>query len=133
MAPLTRTRRERAALVALPVYWVALFIATHLPGARIPGEIPQSDKVVHVTVFGLLAFLFWQFWQALRPIGARFAWASAIGLTAYAAFDEYLQQFVGRYTDIADFVANASGIVSVVVALELVRRHRAVRSARCRP
>jgi VanZ family protein len=114
--------KRRLTLVALPAYWVALFLATHYPHVRLPDEIPQSDKIVHVTAFGLLTLLFWAFMRARHPIGPRFVWISALGLVAYAALDEWLQQFVGRYTDLADFFANAAGIVTVSIILELVRR-----------
>ncbi|MBA3454936.1 MAG: VanZ family protein [Deltaproteobacteria bacterium] len=115
---------ERAALIALPVYWIALFIATHYPRVAIPGEIPHSDKLIHFSAFGLLAFLFWRFEQARRAIGSRFVWAGGLALIAYAALDEYLQQFVGRFTDLNDFIANAAGIVVVLTILELIRRRR---------
>jgi VanZ family protein len=119
-----RTHCERAALLALPVYWVLLAIATHYPRVAIPGQIPHSDKLVHFSAFGLLAFLRWRFEHARRPIGHRFVWTSGLVLIAYAACDEYLQQFVGRFTDPLDFVANATGIVVVLTALELHRRRR---------
>lgn len=119
-----RTRWDRAALAALPAYWVLLFISTHYPRVSIPGEIPQSDKLVHFTAFGLLAFLYWRFARALRPPGARSVWVSGVVLIAYAALDEYLQQFFGRFTDLMDFLANTAGIVTVLAALEVRRRWR---------
>lgn len=119
-----RSRWDRAALFALPTYWIALFIATHYPRVPIPGQIPHSDKLLHFTAFGLLAFLVWRFAKVLRPIGARFVWAIGVVLIAYAALDEYLQQFVGRFTELMDFVANASGIIVVLTTLEVLRRRR---------
>jgi VanZ family protein len=115
---------RRVALVALPVYWVLLFIATHYPRVRIPGEIPHSDKIVHFGAFGLLALLFWLFGRARGAIGDRFVWIAAAVLIPYAAFDEWLQQYVGRFTDLMDFIANTIGIVVVLGALELHRRVR---------
>lgn len=130
---MTRTAWERAALFALPAYWIALFIATHYPRVTIPEQVPGNDKLVHFTAFGLLAFLRWRFELARRPITARFVWTSGVVLIAYAAVDEYLQQFVGRFTDPLDFLANAVGIVTVLTALELHRRWRIPRSARESP
>ncbi len=106
------------------MYWVLLFIATHASAVRIPGEIPHSDKLVHFSAFGILAFLCWRFAQAWRSIGDRFVWGAGAVLIAYAAVDEYLQQFVGRHTDVLDFGADTAGIVSVLTVLELVRRRR---------
>lgn len=122
---MTRTRWQHAARIALPAYWLLLFVATHYPRVRIPGEVPHGDKLVHFTAFGLLAFLYWQFARARREVGQRFVWSSAAVLIAYAALDEYLQQFVGRFTDVLDFVADAAGIVAVLAVLELHRRWRA--------
>ena len=117
-----RMRWARAAQIALPVYWVALFVATHYPRVPVPGEIPHGDKLVHFAAFGLLALLFWQFVKARRPLGPRFVFAAAGVLVPYAALDEWLQQFVGRFTDLADFLANTAGIVVTLAVLELARR-----------
>ena len=113
-----RTRRDRAWKVALAVYWVLLFTATHYPRVVIPGEIPHRDKLVHFGAFGTLAFLFW---FAIRPR----VWVAAAILILYAALDEWLQQFFGRFTDLFDFFANTIGIVVVLGTLELHRRWRA--------
>jgi VanZ family protein len=109
--------RQRHWQLALVIYWILLFIATHYPRVVIPGELPHSDKLVHFGAFGGLALLFW---FAVRP---RVLVAAAI-LIPYAAFDEWLQQFVGRFTDLMDFVANTIGIVVVLGALALHRRYR---------
>ena len=110
---------DRAALIALPVYWVALFVATHYPRVRIPGEIPHSDKLIHFAAFGLLALLYWRFMKARkRTVG----WVGAAILVAYAGLDEYLQQFFGRYTDVMDFVANTVGVVTVLGVIALLSR-----------
>lgn len=130
---MVRSRWDQAALIALPVYWIALFIATHYPTVRIPDQVPGTDKLVHFTAFGILAFLRWRFERARRPISARFVWTAGLVLLVYAAFDEYLQQFVGRFTDPLDFVANATGIVVVLTALELHRRWRSARESPRRP
>ncbi len=118
MSDRVRTRRDRAWQVALAVYWVLLFTATHYPRVRIPGEIPHSDKIVHFGAFGTLAFIFW---FAIRSR----VWVAAAILIPYAALDEWLQQFFGRFTDLLDFVANTTGIVVVLGALALHRGWRA--------
>jgi VanZ family protein len=117
-----RSVRATAALIALPAYWVLLFAATHYPRVRIPGEIPHGDKLIHFAAFGLLALLFWQFGKARGPLGPRFVWIAAAILIPYAGLDEWLQQFVGRFTDLMDFIANTAGIVAVLAVLEAHRR-----------
>lgn len=114
--------------VALPVYWIALFAATHYPRVPVPDELPQSDKAIHLAAFGLLALLCWRFLAArARPPTAASVWIAASVLIPYATLDEYTQQFVGRYTDLADWAANVAGIVGVLAVLEL--RRRSARSA----
>jgi VanZ family protein len=114
--------------IALPVYWLALIVATHYPQVRLPDEIPQSDKIVHATAFGVLALLFWMFLKSRRPLNAASVWIAALVLIPYAALDEYLQQFVGRDTDLMDWIADLIGIGCVLLVLELRRRSRASRT-----
>ena len=108
----------RAFRIVLPAYWVLLALATHWPTVAIPGPFEWRDKVVHLVCFGILAFLF------IRFATPRLGIALAV-LVPYAALDEYTQQFVGRYTELADWFANVAGIVLVVVGFALVRRARA--------
>lgn len=108
---------------ALPAYWIFLFCLTHFPELRIEVPIRAPDKIAHVGAFGLLAFLFWRFAQTLRyPLSARFVFSAALWLIAYAGLDEYLQQFVGRGTDIVDWLCDVTGIVVVLAVLEWRRR-----------
>ena len=120
--------------LALPVYWIALAAATHYPRVQIPGELPSSDKILHFSAFAILAFLLWQVLASrARPLTAATVWIAAAILIPYAAIDEYTQQFVGRYTELADWVANAAGIICVLAVLEIRRRLTAVRrSSRAR-
>ena len=111
---------------ALPVYWIVLFCATHYPTLGLPAPIPQSDKVAHFVAFGLLAFLFWKCVESFdRKLSGRFVWVAFVVLGAYAALDEYLQQFVNRYTSLADWLADLAGVSVVLLALEVHRRRRA--------
>jgi VanZ family protein len=110
----------RAFRIALPVYWLLLATATHYPQVQIPGEVPHSDKLLHFAAFGALAFLFSQ------VVRARVRTSGAI-LIAYAALDEWSQQFVGRSTELMDFIANVAGVVAVLAAVEVYRRWRARR------
>ena len=115
---------------ALPAYWLFLFSVTHLPFLRLGGPIESPDKVAHVVAFGLLAFLFWRFAETLqRPLTDRFVYIAAFSLIAYGAFDEYLQQFVGRGTDLDDWLCDTGGIVVVLALLEWRRRKARRRAA----
>lgn len=116
-------------LQCLPAYWVFLFLVTHFPKLQLPGAPPSSDKVLHFVAFGGLAFLFWRFLEAQgMRMTPRVVAFSAVVLVIYAAIDEYLQQFVGRSTDLEDFLADVGGIVialAVLSALALRRPRRA--------
>lgn len=108
---------------ALPTYWLSLFILTHLPKLRIPGEIPQSDKIAHFGAYGLLAFLLWRFVETFHsPRGAGFAFRLLILIGVYGVIDEVLQGFVGRSADVMDWLADLVGAGGVIALLEWRRR-----------
>lgn len=105
-------------------YWIALFVATHIPLPPLPASGMGSDKVAHVAAFAGLGFLC-GLWLAL---GGRLSLARTLlllaVLTVYGAVDEWLQQFVGRFTDLDDWIADVSGAaigVAVVWVLQTVR------------
>lgn len=106
----------------LPAYWVFLFCTTHFPRLQLDNAPPQSDKILHFVAFGILAFLFWRFFEAAGAIGPVFVWIALAVLAFYAGVDEYLQQFVGRSSDWEDFWADSCGIAVVLSALEIRRR-----------
>lgn len=106
------------------VYWAALFVATHIPIPQLPMADAGSDKVVHVVAFAGLGFLT-ALWLA---VGGWFTVRHLIGLLAvlfvYAAFDEWLQQFVNRQTDPADWVADVIGATMGVGSVFLLQAIR---------
>lgn len=126
MTPRRRTLSERWTawyLRVLPAYWVFLFISTHFPKMDLKIPMRSSDKMAHFVAFGLLAFLFWRFAEALYgQLSGRFVWTAAASLIVYAAIDEWLQQFVGRHTDLMDFLWDSAGVIVVLAALETHRR-----------
>ena len=115
-------------LRCLPAYWVFLFLTTHFPKLQLQGAPPQSDKVIHFVAFGLLAFLFWRFFEALGSrINRVFFVVAAATLAMYSGMDEYLQQFVGRGSDWGDWYADVTGIaivLGIMILLEMRRRRR---------
>lgn len=113
--------------IALAVYWLALFATTHYPRVYVPDEVPSSDKIIHFTAFAGLAALFWLALAARRPLTNASVGIAALVLIPYATLDEYTQQFVGRHSDIADWVANVAGITCALGFFEL-RRRRAARA-----
>jgi VanZ family protein len=113
-------RRAPWLLGILALYWLALFIATHLP--RVPSlRVQHSDKLVHFAVFAILGFLL----TALFPrLHRRWEWNvvwATIFASAYAAFDEYSQPAVGRTADVWDWVADSLGAVCGALVCLAVR------------
>ena len=102
----------RLGIVALVVYWAALFLGTHLPAA-VDFSPQVSDKLKHFTAFLGLATLLC--YVTTSPnLWRRFSLIAVIALS-YAALDEFTQQFVaGRCADVQDFLADAAGIAVAI-------------------
>lgn len=115
---------------ALPAYWVYLLCMTHFPRLRLKTHVTAADKVAHVVCFALLAFLFWRFAETFRkPAPPWLVWLTLAWLGLYAALDEWTQGFVGRGTDVQDWLADMLGIMAVLAVLEWRRRAKAARAA----
>ena len=120
----------RLAIVVLVLYWLAIFVGTHLPnvGLAIDRVLLVNDKVMHFTAFFFLGSLLCYVTNSSRWF-RRFTLIGFAGM-AYAATDEITQNFVpGRYPDVMDFVADAAGLWSAIllyVAAKHVQRAMSV-------
>ena len=110
----------RITTVVLGVYWLALFVATHLPSQSLPSM--GSDKVYHVAAFAGLGFLLsWAASLMVRGVHRQVPLVLVIA-TLYASFDEWSQQFVvGRTPVIADFGAALGGAAVGLLCLLALR------------
>ncbi|KAA5546180.1 VanZ family protein [Roseiconus nitratireducens] len=114
----------RLGVIVVGLYWLTLFVGTHLPAGRAVG--PQiNDKVLHFSGFFLLSLLCCYATQSSpndrRGTVRRFA-KIAGGLALYAAIDELTQAFsVGRTTDVRDFLADVAGTVTAIAVYLLLR------------
>ena len=98
--------------ILLACYWVALFVATHIPLPKV-SELPKnSDKGMHVLAFGGLAFLLLVWLSASRPL-TPFRVSKALAIAAlYAGIDESLQKLLDYRTfDLYDLAANWMGLM----------------------
>ncbi|MCC6508721.1 MAG: VanZ family protein [Pirellulaceae bacterium] len=104
----------------LGVYWLAIFVATHLPSSSLPSL--GSDKAYHLIAFSGLSFLL-SWVVSLKLPSAKLQISIVLTITIlYAMFDEWSQQFVaGRQPDVADVVADAGGVCLGVLAFWLTR------------
>ncbi len=95
-------------------FWVFLFTITHIPithGGSF--SIQHGDKVVHFAIYYVLTWLGGRRVVAMygsRSVGRLAFWVAAY--FAYAALDEWLQQWVGRTMSLGDWVADAAGVLA---------------------
>jgi len=108
------SRRHKWIVIALFVYWPALFIATHLPIHDLGRRTGMSDKTMHVLAYlGLVFFA----WQAVSPdekvnwFKPR-VWIILVLIAWYGVMDEVLQLLVGRSAEVGDFAANMFGALT---------------------
>lgn len=109
-------RRHKYILIALAVYWPAVFVLTHIPVPEIAAQSGMSDKTMHVMAYFALTFLIWcavspyrrARWTAAKP------WIVVLSIVIYAVIDELLQMPVGRQAEVYDFAANLFGMVLAI-------------------
>ncbi|MFV1967017.1 MAG: VanZ family protein [Pirellulaceae bacterium] len=107
---------HRIAMGILVMYWIALFLGTHLP---VRGVSTVNDKTLHFLAFAGLSFLLAWAVAAFRPTWRLLVFVLVITVT-YGAFDEVTQMLVPRrHADIWDWMANIVG-GSVGIACYLI-------------
>jgi VanZ family protein len=103
-------------------YWLpvillclAIFVQSSFPTPEKMPHWPNSDKLLHATVYGILAILFFRAFNSLenwhsRP--ARVFLISILAASLYGLSDEWHQSFViGRTADAMDLLADFTGAV----------------------
>jgi len=108
-------------------YWLALFVATHLPRVPAAIAIPGADKWEHLGAYGTLAFLLAGRQSLWQPLNWKSLCRIALCVALYGVFDELTQIPVGRHADVMDWVAYFVGsliglAVFVTLRAILVRR-----------
>jgi VanZ family protein len=97
-------------LIVLIGYWLALFVATHLPrnAPRLPGNPP--DKLLHFAAYaGLGALVATVLHLAIGRLTLRHLGMAWLAIAAYGALDEWTQVSVGRDASIGDWLADVIG------------------------
>jgi VanZ family protein len=131
---LSPATRRVLVVAAIGLYWLLLFVLTHLPGDPRPeppeGVIPHLDKLAHSAAFAGLAFLACVGASTFRPVTPQVLGSVAAALALYAAVDEQTQGWVPfRVPDFRDWVADMLGMLVGLCAFLLACR-LASRSAR---
>jgi hypothetical protein len=123
LSPENRSRFTTLSKIALGLFWLALFIGTHMP---VDTEIlPREgrDKLAHFGAYLTLALLVATTWQLaggyLTSRHLVFAW---LALAVYGVLDEVTQIPVGRVCDISDWTADACGAAAGLLVFALVRK-----------
>ena len=112
---------RRLFVVTTALYWVVLFVMTHLPPKRVPHG-PGGDKLHHFGAYLVLTFLLggtlWMVFPARRRLMPLLVVLAAM---AYGAFDEVTQIAVGRACELNDWFADVAGAASAGAALYLLQ------------
>lgn len=106
----------------LAVYWIAMFIGTHVSLRESSTAFQIRDKVVHFGAFAGLAFLGAVYRQSRK---GSVGWLEFVCIllvaAAYGVFDELTQIPVGRTADPLDWLADVTGAASGLVAFLALR------------
>ena len=115
---------KMVATPAIAVYWLALYVGTHIPNPDMLIGPHVSDKVLHFSAyFGLYLVL------AVRIRIVHEAWPTmrqtvilAAMTSLYSAFDEITQgiSIINRHPDIMDAVADCAGVVTAIFVVGIV-------------
>ena len=94
-----------------PTLWAAfILILTSIPGSHIP-VLPfrNFDKVVHLTIYGVLGWLTARAWLS-GPRATAVALLAILAISFFGAMDEWHQQFIPqRSMDLLDWAADTTG------------------------
>jgi VanZ family protein len=111
---MTRTTLRRT-LLAVYVLAVTFLMVAPIRAPQLAAEIPESDKLVHVGVFGLMTGLIW--WNLEGRQRGRIFWAAVLA-TGFAVLVECVQSFVPyRSADPLDAAAGLAGALACAVVL----------------
>ncbi len=117
---IARFRRPLGWLLA--VYWIALFVSTHVPLPKLSNLPRHADKWAHLITYGGLGFLLALWWSTRWPLGRRQLGIALAVLAGYGVVDELLQIPVNRHADIYDVLADVCGAIIGLAAFVLVRK-----------
>ena len=117
-------KKSKYFLWALPIYWVALFIATHMP--KIPNWVRSSsipDYSLHYLAYFCLTFFIWNNLALNEKISWKKpkVWIIISFMVWYCAVDEWLQAYVGRTPQLRDYFADMAGVMSGLLIMTLCR------------
>lgn len=98
------SKRSLLTLIVAALLLAAIAFGTLMPTGKLP-PVPGSDKLQHFAAFAAVALVI----TLLRP-----GWVLPVMalLVIYGGLIEVIQPFVGRSRELADFIADASGVLA---------------------
>jgi len=115
--------RQRLTAIPLVVYWIGIFILTHLPVLPrvLLRGVSLSDVSLHYIAYLILVFLIWLAITPDKKVNWRKAatWWVLFVVVWYGVVDEWLQGYVGRCPDVKDFLADLAGALTGLVLLSI--------------
>jgi VanZ family protein len=115
---MTVSHRQKLIIIALLIYWPAIFILGHVPIPELVRKAGVSDKSLHFISYLVLVFLLWFTISPDMKVNWRraAAWWVLLVTVWYGVVDEVLQGFVvGRSCDVMDFFADLTGVTTGLI------------------
>jgi VanZ family protein len=113
--------RQKLILALLALYWPAIFILLHMRLPQVVRRVAVSDKTIHYLAYFVLVFLLWCAISPEKKVNWRKSnvWWLLFVVVCYGVFDEWLQDYVGRGSDVRDFLADVAGGVTSLIVLTI--------------
>jgi VanZ family protein len=111
------------AVAALAVYWLALFVGTHIPNLADHGAPEMNDKAAHYLGYTGLSFLLSMVVMRRSHWSRRTAGLIVAGVMFYGVADELLQiPIPGRSADLWDWICDCLGAISGIILFRIVQK-----------
>ncbi len=123
--PVRQRGKSRLALVVLSIYWVSIFILSHIPKDSVPPGWTVSGKLHHLAAYFVLTLLVFTNAELICKVSLRSkkTWLMIGVVIAYGALDEFLQLFIpGRHGSHLDWAVDVVACLLCVGLLLLTQR-----------
>ena len=119
------TGKSRLTLVILYVYWLTIFVLSHIPRDYVPSGWTVSGKLHHLVAYFVLTLLVFINAELIgrASLRSKKTWLMIGVVIAYGALDEFLQVFIpGRHGSHLDWAVDVVACLLCVGLLLLAQR-----------
>jgi VanZ family protein len=115
---------KRLLRVVLAVYWLTIFILTHIPSPQLP-KVDIGDKTAHLLAYGLLSGLLLVTLHRTSRI-RRVEAVTLLICICYGAIDEWIQAIpiINRSCELYDWFADVTGAAIAVAVISVMLRRK---------